>query len=129
MNQEVKKEWIEALRSGEYRQGDSYLASKDRHDDNYKFCCLGVLCELAYKKGIVTRTEDSEDDGGDKYYCYGKDQCREYLPDEVINWANLKDDSPCLPDESEFGTGSLTEINDSGDYNFQAIAKLIEKYL
>lgn len=35
-------EWIEALRSGKYKQGTGRLRS---NDDCY--CCLGVLCEVA----------------------------------------------------------------------------------
>lgn len=41
MNQELKTKWVEALRSGRYLQGTSNLC---RHG---KYCCLGVLCEVA----------------------------------------------------------------------------------
>jgi hypothetical protein len=41
MNQEIKKKWIEALRSGDYKQGRGWLRD---HDGNY--CCLGVLMEV-----------------------------------------------------------------------------------
>jgi hypothetical protein len=37
MNPELKKKWVKALRSGEYKQGRGYLANKG------KYCCLGVL--------------------------------------------------------------------------------------
>ena len=37
------KEWIKALRSGEYRQGSLYL---ERYGN---FCALGVLCDLYIK--------------------------------------------------------------------------------
>lgn len=42
LNENAKK-WVQALRSGEYKQG------KDALRDNDKFCCLGVACEV-YKK-------------------------------------------------------------------------------
>jgi len=45
---EIKAQWVAALRSGEYVKGRNHL-QKDG-----KFCCLGVLCELAVKAGIVT---------------------------------------------------------------------------
>lgn len=48
MKQELKNKWVEALRSGDYQQGRSVLRS---HDD--KFCCLGVLCDIASKDGIL----------------------------------------------------------------------------
>lgn len=34
------RQWVAALRSGEYKQGHRVLRSKDD-----KFCCLGVLCD------------------------------------------------------------------------------------
>lgn len=40
MNKEIKKQWIEALRSGKYKQGREYLCV----DETY--CCLGVLCDI-----------------------------------------------------------------------------------
>ena len=43
MKKSVKKLWLTALRSGEYRQGHDVLRA------NGKFCCLGVLCDL-YRK-------------------------------------------------------------------------------
>ena len=39
----TKEEWIAALRSGEYRQGQRAL--HNRQDNS--FCCLGVLCEIS----------------------------------------------------------------------------------
>jgi hypothetical protein len=40
MTPELKAKWIEALRSGEYEQGDGALFS------NGKYCCLGVLLAI-----------------------------------------------------------------------------------
>ncbi len=41
MNKAAKKRWVEALRSGEYKQGfDAMLA------DDGTFCPLGVLCDI-----------------------------------------------------------------------------------
>lgn len=36
----LQKKWVEALRSGKYKQGSGYLRSGDR------FCCLGVACDV-----------------------------------------------------------------------------------
>lgn len=41
MDAEIKAKWVAALRSGEYQQGDRQLRDGDR------YCCLGVLCEVA----------------------------------------------------------------------------------
>lgn len=41
MDAQLKAKWVEALRSGKYRQGRSTL----KHSGS--FCCLGVLCDVA----------------------------------------------------------------------------------
>jgi hypothetical protein len=44
-------DWVKALRSGDYEQGQEYLCRGGR------FCCLGVLCEIqGLRKEVV---EDS----------------------------------------------------------------------
>lgn len=42
MDQEIKKQWLDALRSGKYAQGKSKL----KNVSNGEYCCLGVLCEV-----------------------------------------------------------------------------------
>ena len=39
-----REQWIEALRSGKYEQAKGILRDVD---DNNKFCCLGVACEIS----------------------------------------------------------------------------------
>ncbi len=46
MNRELKKRWVEALRSGQYKQGQKQL-----RPDADTFCCLGVLCDLLDANG------------------------------------------------------------------------------
>lgn len=52
MTPELKRQWIAALRSGDYKQGKSnlkkmtYLHSEDIRE-TLVHCCLGVLCEVA----------------------------------------------------------------------------------
>lgn len=41
MNGELKAKWLEALRSGRYKQGQGRL-----RDESNQFCCLGVLCDV-----------------------------------------------------------------------------------
>lgn len=41
MNKDIKKQWVDALRSGKYKQGKTRL--KTCHGE---YCCLGVLCEI-----------------------------------------------------------------------------------
>lgn len=41
MKAEIRQQWLEALRSGQYTQGHRYLRRS-----NNTYCCLGVLCDL-----------------------------------------------------------------------------------
>jgi hypothetical protein len=51
---ELKNRWVAALRSGEYEQGRLKLKVDD------KYCCLGVLAEVA---GILGSRDTPECDG------------------------------------------------------------------
>ena len=44
MNPEIKAKWVEALRSGRYRQGKSVLCRPSTTGELH-YCCLGVLGE------------------------------------------------------------------------------------
>ena len=49
----LAKRWIAALRSSKYKQGYGYLVSGN------KYCCLGVLCDVAKKEfGIIKNISD-----------------------------------------------------------------------
>lgn len=50
-------QWLEALRSGKYKQAKNTLKSADGG-----FCCLGVLCDA---KGVPARI-----DGGSTFYIF-----------------------------------------------------------
>ena len=44
MDPDVKRVWLEALRSGEYKQG-TYTMCRVGSQGAYSFCCLGVLAD------------------------------------------------------------------------------------
>jgi hypothetical protein len=46
MNPELKDKWVKALRSGEYKQGRGTM-KESRLFRKSRFCCLGVLCDVA----------------------------------------------------------------------------------
>ena len=49
MNKSIKKKWVAALRSGEYKQGMFAMCNRG------EYCCMGVLCDLLpkpAKKGV-----------------------------------------------------------------------------
>ena len=43
MNATIKAKWVEALRSGKYKQGIGRLYRPESNE----YCCLGVLCRVA----------------------------------------------------------------------------------
>jgi hypothetical protein len=113
MNKEVAKKWVKALRSGEYKQGINVL-----NRDNKEFCCLGVLCELAAKEGVVSSVVEVRDlDAASDLPCYSYDGEASFLPESVVNWAKLK----AASQQAEF-----TYMNDFLRYTFDKIADYIE---
>lgn len=49
MKPELKKQWVEALRSGEYKQGEGTFKRAIKGEES--FCCLGVLCDILDPEG------------------------------------------------------------------------------
>ena len=118
MNQEIKAQWITALRSGDYRQGQGALRRKTDGEDT--FCCLGVLCELAVEAGVIEAPKYSTT-GVWGYGAPAHMGATSVLPMEVQEWSGV--DSCGM-----FGgvvECSLTELNDNGTV-FSRIADVIE---
>jgi hypothetical protein len=114
MNESVKAKWLEALRSGKYKQFRSKLK------DGNKFCCLGVLCDIhSQETGKKWKTQK---DGTAVYIDSGN-----VLPVEVAEWAGVSSQNPSV----KFGwmSRSLAELNDFTRLSFRDIADLIEKSL
>jgi hypothetical protein len=86
-----------------------------------RFCCLGVLCELAVEAGVLERADVP--DSVDTVFEYGEAAAQDLLPDEVLYWAGLT--SMANPTLGEF---SAAGWNDNGS-TFAEIADLIEEHL
>jgi hypothetical protein len=99
MDAEIKRKWLEALRSGKYAQGRNALLHEG------KYCCLGVLCDA---HDIAIETErDTILDGSTHSY----DPIRKHFglsPEETL---------------------ILTSMNDVDELTFAQIAEYIEKNL
>lgn len=113
MKKEVADLWIEALRSGKYRQGIGNLNYKNQ------FCCLGVLCEVAIANGLNVEVELPENTSMMKY-----DGAKTILPSTVQQWAGMRTDGGRRDLENKIP--SLWELNDNLGYTFNAIANVIE---
>lgn len=112
MKEEVKRQWVNALRSGKYIQGEGKL--KQKMDDGVVYCCLGVLCEIVGVPYITTKG----------FYEYIFDGAS-FSTSSMTN-VYFADDDRSLPIEVQ---NVLTDMNDHGDKDFNQIADWIEETL
>lgn len=113
MNKDVKELWLTALRSGEYEQGHGNLRNGD------KFCCLGVLCDLAVKhSGLPIEVMLANG------RLMGYDECFIYPPTSVIIWSGIESFNGrfTVNGKEDF----LDVLNDS-EFSFAQIADVIER--
>lgn len=104
MKKNIKKQWLAALNSGKYKQGQEELLCIDEDGDKY-YCCLGVLCNLWAKEKHKKMP-----------------RCNDVLealpPDEILEWAGL----------SYADADRLSKINDYNDVDqFKKVSKEIKK--
>ena len=117
MKYNIMKKWTKALRSGEYEQGKGQLV-----DDKDRFCCLGVLCNLAVDEDIG----EWKDKG--QYYVFldkQKNAREDDLSVLVQKWAGINSSQVYFGDkENPYST--LIYLNDDGNKTFEEIADIIE---
>lgn len=121
MKSEIKKLWVDALRSGEFEQGTGALR-RVLPGNTDKYCCLGVLSELAYRAGVVGVGRTLESRGVTQY-----GNATAYLPPEVCEWAGISMEEDGDVDlRYEDGYEPATHLNDSVRLTFAQIADCIE---
>lgn len=119
MDKHIAERWVQALRSGQYKQGQGEL-----HPDQDSYCCLGVLCDLyRVEQGKGEWRSECPQRGGFEVPGDGI-VWREtaVLPLAVMNWAEIQHPAGDIAGASE----SLAELNDKG-MAFPELADLIEK--
>lgn len=118
----VQQAWVDALRSGNYKQGQAVLRDADGRS-----CCLGVACEMAVDAGVLSdehvKTKYSED--AEKTVVF-YDRAELYPPSTVVKWLGLRNDRGGW-DESARNNHTLAGANDDGK-TFAEIADLIEEH-
>lgn len=132
---EVQAAWVKALRSGEFEQGTARLASEDVTNGRARYCCLGVLCELAYRAGVVeTRSTPNHGREGTAFLRFIEyDGAVTYPNRRVYEWAGVdagyggegKVRPTALP--TGLAGASLAVLNDDEGWSFEQIADLIER--
>jgi hypothetical protein len=112
---EVKTQWVEALRSGKYKQGKALLFSTVEQS----YCCLGVNCAVLnqpyitkYPKGSVSKGLPDMEDAQEWW---------QTLPNRELI------DSPKVKYKGKWML--LVELNDDVGLTFEQIADLIEAQL
>ncbi len=129
--------WIEALRSGTYKQGRGSLAEENPETGVMEYCCLGVACDLATKQGILQKLPQKK---GDRLE-FGKkgDTHTSFLPRALRNFLGFTSASGELfvkrvSMSAMYGKKkktyysvdtTLARLNDDGE-TFKEIAKRIE---
>ncbi len=124
----IKKRWINALRSGKYKQAEGAL-----NNGKGGFCCLGVLCDLFAKENKTSWDLDPDPDG---LRLKGAAHTS-LLPPHVAFWASgekLEDFRVKIELENEDGrmaeaSRSLAELNDEEKLTLSQIADIIEEQL
>lgn len=117
MNAQIKQQWINDLRSGNYNQTIGQLMEEDE-DGTRAFCCLGVLTDQ-YLKANNKGWDDNMENSNYKYRSEG------ILPCEVKEWAGLYERDPTIIDDGYLQC--LSTINDDRGWDFNQISDVIEK--
>ena len=134
MKIDIAKQWVDALKSGTYQQGQGKLHATDIKGE-CMYCCLGVLCDLYMQQNpdeldvkVVTRKSDAFPQhfqmlsiGDDSITVYDNESV--VLPLRVREWAGMSDPLGRFTDSSH-GQDSLAELNDHG-MSFAKLADVI----
>lgn len=106
MKADLKRNWVEALRSGSYAQGKQVLRGGEA--GQIRYCCLGVLADVA---GATWE----KDDGWEFYrarFPEAPGAASGHVPESILD-RDIQ--------------GELIELNDVDELDFPAIADWIEK--
>lgn len=127
MPRELRDKWVQALRSGEYRQDTKALMQQPIFDEP-GYCCLGILCMVSglgvLKPGCFTyrNPEYDHSTGGTQW----DDDDVVLLPEVELQDEELDDTLRKTFGLSNDNHGRLIEMNDYEKKSFAEIADWIE---
>jgi len=127
MNPEIKKRWLAALRSGEYKQGRAKLRTRDT------YCCMGVLCDVL--KDDVNGKWTDDEEFKTKYASRAL-----FPPKQIHDLAGFDVSSNAVFQAEQVrsitgkgistkGSVGFASLNDTFELSFDEIADIIEAYL
>ena len=123
MHKNIMEKWVQALRSGEYKQGSGVL----HNTSNNTYCCLGVLCDIYQQEGNKFNSVSEGNwgvetgNGWENIPATFFDDRPDVLPEVVMRWADISCSAGSFDDDT------LTTLNDDCGYTFDEIATVIEK--
>lgn len=130
-NRENMTKLVEALESGNYKQGQGYLLTIDP-DGTRRHCCLGVASEIS---GLGSWTPYASGDPEHPRYTADGRWSNSILVTSVMNWLGVYDSGLTVtgPNEESNETLVASELNDSTvrsngqAFDFNAIAARIRQ--
>lgn len=114
MNRKIKSDWIKNLRSGIFIQGRDRLLTYDKLSNQYRFCCLGVLCNMGKHRDERWKRKSNQ---YGMWFTYDRQAFN--LPHDVQYYAGL----------SDAALDRLVYMNDIKKCDFNQIANWILKNL
>lgn len=123
------QKWVEALRSGKYKQGRKALTVIENGVE-YD-CCLGVACKVAIENGLdlETHIESKDEEDATKTLRFYDVKYYGVLPPKVKDWLGLTTEDGVYGVASGIHSGNpcdlLASDNDAGQ-TFEQIAATIE---
>ena len=118
MDPTIKKKWVEALRSGEYKQGKGRLVTYKKSEGDFQFCCLGVLQNIYHEENNTT---------------FSRTRWRRGTVSEAVEkWAGLPiwvKPTKNKVKRTELTQLHLADLNDHTGSSFTAIARWIEGHM
>ena len=126
MNHRVKRLWLDALRSGDYMQGQGVLTQRTP-EGGLLHCCMGVLCDLAVKAGVVDPpVEPVVGSSVLRWHAEYFDYYNTVFPPTVVQeWAGIEREHVEAVPIATY----LSRLNDQCDWTFDQVADWIEENL
>jgi hypothetical protein len=119
--------WIDALKSGRFRQGKNRLHTVNRLNKTAVYCCLGLACKLANKTGKLKLPKTIEEPHNALPFIKYDDNGF-ILPSKIVNLLKLRNPGgnfKKIANVNNLNFSGLVDMNDWG-LPFNQIGEYIE---